>query len=90
MKEVTDVKATAPNVYEATVAGDFTLHGVTKRITVPVTATLLAGKAKERSSAAIFLSLAQLAIWPGWQSRAWPGPTTIEVLRDPDSRRHHC
>lgn len=37
---VTDVKATGANSYTLTVNGDLTLHGVTKRIAVPVTATL--------------------------------------------------
>ncbi|MBV9470183.1 MAG: YceI family protein [Abitibacteriaceae bacterium] len=47
--KVASVKTTAPNVFAANVTGDFALHGVTKRITVPVTATLLPGKVADRS-----------------------------------------
>jgi polyisoprenoid-binding protein YceI len=37
---VSDVKQTGDNAYSFTLNGDLTLHGVTKRITVPVAATI--------------------------------------------------
>ncbi len=37
---VSDVKAAGENAYSLTVNGDLTLHGVTKRIAVPVSATI--------------------------------------------------
>jgi polyisoprenoid-binding protein YceI len=49
LKQVKQFKTTAPNVYSGTVAGDFTCHGVTKPITIPVRVTYLAGKAKDRN-----------------------------------------
>jgi polyisoprenoid-binding protein YceI len=49
IQQVKSVRALSPTVYAASVAGDFTCHGVTKRITVDAEATFLAGKAMERS-----------------------------------------
>lgn len=49
IKSVSNFKTTRPNVFNALVTGDFSLHGVTRRIAVPVTATFLPGKVAERS-----------------------------------------
>jgi polyisoprenoid-binding protein YceI len=48
LKQVKQIKTTSPTLYSGTVLGDFTCHGVTKTITIPVRATYLAGKAKDR------------------------------------------
>jgi polyisoprenoid-binding protein YceI len=50
IKRVTDSKPAGDNVFELTVVGDMTCHGVTKELTVPVKATYLAGKLNERMS----------------------------------------
>jgi len=47
-KKVTDVKKGADSAVEMKVTGDFTCHGVTKEITIPVTANYLKGKLGER------------------------------------------
>ena len=48
LREVKNVRAVSPSVYAATVVGDFTCRGITKRLTVDATATHHPGKASER------------------------------------------
>lgn len=48
VKKVDNVKASGEKIWTADVTGDFTLHGVTKEIKVPITATHLVGMLKRR------------------------------------------
>lgn len=48
IKSVKDVKPGQEGVFDMNLVGDFTCKGVTKEMTVPVRATYLAGKMKER------------------------------------------
>lgn len=47
-KRVTEVKSTQWNVFDLTVVGDFSCHGVTKELTVPVQARFLPDKFRSR------------------------------------------
>jgi polyisoprenoid-binding protein YceI len=49
LKRVRDVRKEGTNSFSGTVEGDFTCHGVTKPITVPVRAVYLPGKARDRN-----------------------------------------
>jgi len=47
-KRVTDMLSPSPNVFELTVVGDFSCHGVTKELTIPIQARFLPGKFRSR------------------------------------------
>jgi CubicO group peptidase (beta-lactamase class C family)/polyisoprenoid-binding protein YceI len=48
LKKIQTLKTVRPGVYTGTVAVDFTCHGVTKSLTVPLSVTHLPGVAKQR------------------------------------------
>lgn len=52
LKSARNVKKSALNVFEGTIEGDFSVHGVTKSLTVPMKATYLPGKAGARNRGA--------------------------------------
>ncbi|MBC8138978.1 MAG: serine hydrolase [Fibrella sp.] len=48
LKKIQTIKTVSPGVYTGTVAIDFTCHGVTKSLTVPISVSHLPGVAKQR------------------------------------------
>lgn len=48
LKKIQTIKSESPGVYTGTVAVDFTCHGVTRSLTVPLSVTHLPGVAKQR------------------------------------------
>ncbi len=50
LRKILTVSKSAPNVYTGTVLADFTCRGITKQMTVPMTASYFAGRAEERTN----------------------------------------
>ena len=64
LKSVRNVKKTGSNVFQGTVVGDFSVHGVTRSLAVPVKATYLPGKAAARNRGAAGDLLVLRAVFP--------------------------